>query len=730
MRRALLLATAISYLPISGVVYAQDAVAPPTSDVGYGDIVVTAQKRSESLQKVPISVAVVTAEEIDQAGITGVADLKISAPGVEVQNSNGYAYPIIRGVGAKVGAPGVENPIAIYVDGVYYAAAPAALLNFNNIAQVEALKGPQGTLFGRNATGGLIQVMTRDPKPEFGGEVTLSYSNYDTKRGTAYLTTGLGEKLSADIAFAGMTMGRGYGKNFSSGKDVYRVHHDINLRSKWLLDLDEQTKITAIFDYSDSRNNSAGQRILRNAAVPPPFGPAFGGSPWDIDTDTEPNYEYEGGGASLRIDHDFGGASLASITAYRKSSYDGTWDFDYTSTPGRQVIFTQPDRQFSQEVQLLSPSNQKITWVLGAYYFDASSAYEPLQFRYFGASQTPRFPDGSRRVALDIQSRQGTKSIAGFGQATVKISDRLSATAGFRYTSERRTLDAIQNQILSTGEVRVMIPRIDTGDRFKKLTWRLALDYQLNDDTLIYGSYNRGFKSGGFNPTSLLIPPYDPEVLDAYEAGFKSTLLDRRVRFNGAVFFYDYKDVQVQVPSPTGTGIYNGSGAELYGAEAEINLRLVRGFDVRLAYQYLHGRYVDFPLAQIAVLNGAGYYDLRTGDVSGNDTVLSPKSTLSASVNYETEIGSGKLGANISYYYNSGYYHEPDNVLRQNGYSMVNASVRYDTENGMYGQFWGRNLTNRAVANFSGVQNFGGLGAGRIAYAPPRTYGVTVGWKF
>ena len=275
-----------------------------------------------------------------------------------------------------------------------------------------------------------------------------------------------------------------------------------------------------------------------------------------------------------------------------------------------------------------------------------------------------------------------------------------------------------------------MIPRIDTGDRFKKLTWRLALDYQLNDDTLIYGSYNRGFKSGGFNPTSLLIPPYDPEVLDAYEAGFKSTLLDRRVRFNGAFFFYDYKDVQVQVPSPTGTGIYNGSGAEIYGAEAEINLRLVRGFDIRLAYQYLHGRYVDFPLAQIAVLNGAGYYDLRTGDVSGNDTVLSPKSTVSASVNYETELGSGKLGANISYYYNSGYYHEPDNVLRQNGYSIVNASVRYDTSSGLYGQFWGRNLTNRAVANFSGVQNFGGLGAGRIAYAPPRTYGVTVGWKF
>lgn len=743
MKRALFLATAMGYVSTGaiGIAAAQSierstsqAADPSTPALssgpqeGIGEIIVTAQKRSENLQTVPVAVAVVTSAQLQASGIRGLADIKMAAPGVEVQNSNGYAFPIIRGVGSKANAPGVENPIAVYVDGVYYAAAPAALMNFNNIAQVEALKGPQGTLFGRNATGGLIQIITKDPKQEFGGEINLSYGNYDTKQGSLYLTGGISNNLSADIAFSGTAMGDGYGTNRLSGKDVYRIYHDINLRSKWLLDLGEQTQLRLIFDYSDTRNNTSVQRVARNAPVPPPFGPSFGGSPWDVESNVDPIIELEGGGASLRIDHDFGAVSLATITAYRKTDFFTTWDYDYTGTPGRQAIVTQKDHQFSQEVQLLSPSNQRITWVLGAYYFDAAGEFDPFSVRLFGPAQQST-PSGVRNRTHTF-SRQGTSSISGFGQATAKLFGGLSATAGLRYTSERRTLDAVQYQFFTNGQSSVLIPQDEKANRFKKLTWRLALDYQFENGLLLYASYNRGFKSGGFNPTSLTIPPYDPEVLDSYEAGFKSSLFDRRVRFNSSFFYYDYKDIQVQIPAVTGQGIYNAASAHIYGAEAELDARVTEQLSIKLGYQYLHGRYTDFPSAQLAVPNPNGLLAITRGPATDNHTILSPKSTVSASANYQVPVGSGEMNFNLSYYYNSGYYHEPDNLLRQPSYSLVNASVRYESEDGFSFAIWGKNLGNKAVANYASVQNFGALGVERIAYAAPRTYGVTLGKTF
>lgn len=725
--KILLLTSAL--LPIAAHAQASSggADAIGREDGGLGEIVVTAQKRSENLQKVPISVAVATADELTASGVVTVQSLKMLTPGVEVQGNHGYAYPIIRGVGSKANAPGIEPPVATYVDGVYYAAPTGSILTFNNIAQVEVLKGPQGTLFGRNATGGLIQVTTKDPTQELSGKFNISYGNYQTLRGDAYIAGGLSENIAADLAFTGTTMGDGYGKNLTTGKDVYKVDHDINLRSKWIFTLGEDTSMRLIFDYASVHSTMNATRVRSGETAPAPFGPAYGGGNWDVSADTEYFYDAKQGGVSLRLDHEFGSVRVASITAYRKVDYEGLFDFDYTPTRGRYLSSTQRDWQFSQELQLLSSDQGPIVWSVGAYYFRADASY-PFVHVHFAGPAIP--PNGA--VLSDTKSTQGTDSIAGFGQATWEIASGLKITGGLRYTSEERSLtNAMTTVTFMNGTSAVTVPLTNVHRRFNKLTYRAAVDYQFSPDVMGYASYNRGFKSGGYNPNVLTLPPFDPEVLDAYEAGIKTSLWDRRVRFNLGGFYYDYNSVQVQRVVNGGTGVANGAKATLYGFETEIEARLSDPLSIRVGYQYLHGKYDSFPNAIVSTPRPAGGYSINNAGVAtGNRTILSPKSTFSATVNYTVPVGDNELEFNGTYYYNSGYFHEPDNLLKMPAYSQVNLAARYNMSNGFSASVWGNNLTNVAVPNIEGIQSFGATGIRRTSFAPPRTYGATLGYKF
>jgi len=695
--------------------------------VGLEEIVVTAQRRAENLQDVPISVAVATAAQLQAAGVASVTTLKMALPGVDVQRNNGYAIPVIRGIGSKGVAPGLEPPVAFYVDDVYIANQTSTLLSLNNIEQVEALKGPQGTLFGRNATAGLIQITTRDPSQDLSGKLDVSYGNYDTFRATAYLGGGVAPNLVGDLAATIGAMGKGYGQNLFTGQDVYKVDRDLGLRSKWIFTPGSATSFRLILDYTDQKNSNNATRLPRGSTAPAPFGPTYGGRHWDIATE-QPLTRFKGGGASLRIDHDLDALRVASITAYRRSEAFIAFDADYTPTVGRYITLIQRDWQFSQELQLLSAPSSRVTWVAGAYYFAANSTYDPLNLYFKGvaAGPAPVSP-----VQIDTLSAHKTDSISGFGQATAEITEGLRFTAGLRYTSEKRTLaDAVQIITQRNGGL-VVVPFADREKRFNKLTWRLAVDYDINDDVLAYASYNRGFKSGGFNAGVLTIPFFNPEVLDSYEAGLKTNLFERRARFNVASFYYDYKDIQVQRNVNGATGLYNSGPAKIYGLEAEFEVRPARGLDLRATYQFIpHAEYRDFPAAVVAVPRAAGGYTLTTGPATGNRVALSPKHTLGLSADYTVELQSGQLGLNISYYYNGGYYHEPDNVTRQKSYNLVNGSIRYTSGDRWSATLWGNNLTNAVVANVDGIQSFGATGIRRASYAPPRTFGVTLGYSF
>ncbi|MCP3730304.1 TonB-dependent receptor [Sphingomonas sp. MG17] len=702
--------------------------AAQQSGGGVAEIVVTAQRRSENLQRVPVVVAVSTQDELQRAGISDVQNLKLVAPGVEVQSLNGSALPIVRGVGSKAIGAGIETPVAIYVDDVYIAAATSTLLSFNNIAQVEVLKGPQGTLFGRNATGGLIQVRTLEPTSTATGRVAFTYGNYQKARVDAYVSGGLTKDLAGDIAFSSTTMGKGYGRNLVNGAEVYKIDHDFGVRSKLLFRPSDATSFKLIGDYSSARNSMNAAKIGPGATAPAPYGPAFTGRTWDIAVDEPPLVKNEQGGVSLRIDQDLGDIQIASITAYRKSTVYSSFDFDYTATRGRYAEFKVRDSQFSQELQLLSPSGGSLTWVAGAYYFKASARYPFAIARFAGPAVIPTNPP---TIQQTTRAEQKTDSISGFGQATLAVTDGLKLTAGLRYTSEKRTLaDATQFLTRTDGSTVTLVPLYTESRRFNKLTWRLAVDYQFTNDLMAYASYNRGFKSGGFNPQTLTAGSFRPEVLDAYEVGFKSTLFDRKLRFNASGYYYDYKDVQLIRALPIGTGIYNSAKAEIYGVDVEAVARITNELDLRVGYQYNHGEYTSFPGAQVAVPRAAGGYAITTGDVSGNTTVLSPKSTLSATGTYTVPVGGGSLEFSGTYYHNSGYFHEPDNVIRTPAYDQLSGSIQWNVENGLFVQLWGNNLTNVAVPAVDGVQSLGTTGLRRTVWAAPRTYGATVGFKF
>ena len=288
--------------------------------------------------------------------------------------------PLLRGVGTTANGPGVENPVATYIDGVYIASAPGSLLSFNNISQIEVLKGPQGTLFGRNATGGLIQVTTPNPSADLHGDVAFTYGAYDTSRIDGYVTGGLLPGVAGDLAVQLGHQGDGYGSDIAIDRPVDRTDRDIALRSSLLFRPREGTQIRVIGDYENTASNNT---FRPSPGTRPLFGSNFGGSPWDTNEDFYPKQQFEGGGISINATQDLGFAQLQSISAYRRSNYFFSFDFDGTPAPISYFPGNrQQDAQISQELQLSSKASSVIQWAAGIYYFTSAARFSPSQTNF------------------------------------------------------------------------------------------------------------------------------------------------------------------------------------------------------------------------------------------------------------------------------------------------------------------------------------------------------------
>jgi outer membrane receptor protein involved in Fe transport len=699
--------------------------AVPDTSGQLQEVVVTAQRRSENLQNVPIAVTAVTAAKLEAAGVGSTAGLANVTPALTFSDVAGFVEPRIRGIGNASAGPAVENEVSTYIDGVYIASAPASLLSLSNIQRVEILKGPQGTLFGRNATGGVIQVVTRDPSSDPHGDAAIGIDSYATVRAEFYATGPILPGVNADIALSAGHQDEGYGRNLATGDDVYRTDKDLAARTKWLMHLGDHTTVRLSADVSQLVTSDPA--LAEDSGTAPAAYKTSGGvpirvftSPWDEDTTYNPLHKTLAGGVSARIDQDVGAVTVTDIAAYRGMTYNQFFDANF-APPGavpEYEIYTQNDRQVSEELQLAPTHAGKLQWLIGLYYFNLNSRYDPLEVN-LGAP-------GAQSDPLVLRDVLTVDSIAGYGQATYEILTGTHITAGIRYTEEQRTIEGTTGSISAAGVAtsHALTPGTVTENT---PTWRVSLDHSFTRDLMAYVSYNRGYKSGGFNPASPTAPSYLPEYLDAYEVGLKSELLDRRLRLNAAAFFYNYRNIQVNTYIGSLGVIYNGARAQTYGLDLDFDFRATDQLTFTGGMDLLHDRFTNFPLAVISTPTGFGTWTQAPGSATGNRLPFAPDATLNIGVNYRIPAFTGHLELAVNDLYSTGYYTQPDNRLKQGDYDLLNGSLTWKpASDGYYLRLYVNNALDKAVVDYLAAST----SATGASYEPPRIVGGKVGFKF
>jgi iron complex outermembrane receptor protein len=713
---ALVAVTVPSYGQSSGV--ATGAPSDANISGGIEEIVVTAQRREENQQNVPIAVSAVSGSTLGRTGVGDLTDLSLAVPTLYLTNSDGFLTSTLRGVGTNAIGPGFENTVALYIDGVYLASAASSLLSLHDIAQVEVLKGPQGTLFGRNATAGLIQITTRAPTQTPEAEVNLSYGNYQTSSVNAYVSGGISPMLAANLAVEYAHQNQGWGTDLQNGRNVYQVTHDAAVRSKWLFTPLDGTKFTVIGDYSSAANTMNALHTIPGTING--FAPALGRAPelgYNVNTDYPSFINNNSAGVSLRWDQDLSILNFATISAYRK--FRSNVDFDYDGSPQNieSIAYTEFERQFSQEFQLQSKPGSPFIWVAGAYYFNSNSAYAPFDLfaNDFGAN-------------IRVLNQQKAKSFAGYAQGTYEIVQNTNLTLGGRYTTETRTAYNGSTNVFVV-PLALQLPPIlapDAEAKFNKFTFRASLDHRFNDELFSYLSFNRGFKAGGFNTGSPGTRAYEPETLDAYELGIKTDLLNRRLRVNAAAFYYNYKNIQIQQLNLGAITIINGASAHIYGLDLDAVAQVTDQFRLTAALGLSHPDFKSFPDCPISVPSGG--VPSGIGSCAGNQLPLSSKITATIAGEYTVPLPKGSLVANGNVYFNDGFYTEADNVYHQPSYAELGAQLHWTAPGDHFTLgVYGKNLTDRRVINFeTTIPN----GTHTGFYQEPRTYGVTAGYKY
>lgn len=703
---------------LSGIATAQDAEQSTQSSGVIEDVVVTAQRREQSLQDVPITVGAYTADTLKTQGVTNAADISMATPGVTITRTLGSPQIYIRGVGTQNNAAGDESSNSVYVDGVYMSSLPAGFLGFNNIERVEVLRGPQGTLFGRNATGGLIQIVTREPSHTPTLDTSIGYGNYDTYDANLYGSTGLTQNLAGDIALRYNDQREGFGKNYFNGKDV-GASEEFGARTSFRWDASENTSVKVALDYSDiEETQSVARQVIYGAVAA--GGLTHVGGWWDINSDAPITNKVESYGGSVHVTHEMENFNFVSISAARR--FDWMYVADQDSTPS--LISTgSPDatqKQYSQEFQLQSGKNAPFEWIAGLFYF-SNDTDQILTFS--GSSQAAV---GGR---LDRVGSMDTKSYAAYGQATFNLTDKTRLTTGVRYTVDQRDLVARDETPVGTRNI------VNKDEEWSEPTWHLALDHRLTDDVLLFGSYSRGFKSGVFNLNNQVVPPVDPEILDAYELGVKSDWLDGRLRLNVSGFYYDYSDIQLVVRIAGASQILNAAEAEVYGMDAELLAMPVDGLTLRGGLNLLKGEYTAFPNAPGTLPSPAtcgpppavtpgprtGGNTTCTIDATGNDMIRAPEITLNVGATYAWATSAGTLTFDTSYYYNDGFYFEPDNRVRQGAYNNLTAQLSWALPDESWRvRVWGKNLLEEKYW-YQVSTSLGDAGTP----APPMTFGIS-----
>lgn len=748
-----------SVSPIAGASAQEGTAVSSAGDSGIPDIVITAQRREERLQDVPIAVATIQPGQIETAGLQNSLDLPRLAPGVTTSPTaaNSFFIPYIRGVGSNSPATANDSSIAVYIDGVYQSDKSANIFEFNSIERLEVLKGPQGTLFGRNATGGAINIITRQPEFSFSGSAEASYERFDRWVAKAYATGPLSDTLAVNFSYQ-HSEGGDFARNtgtIAPGK--FGGQNSDSVDGKLLWRPSEVFELTLGAMYVDRVTTNLNSN-LNPVPGTMPIGTFLGGT---FDPDT---YEYHGSPnwfgveafrATARARYSLPGVDIVSITGYVETEVLSKLDFDGTSANVLYFDEIQGVKDFSQEVQLLSTDDGPLQWVAGAYYFDGTAKIRPLNLVQ-GAAYDATFDEAAATPGGNITSitaKGPTQALAAYGQATYALTKTTKLTAGLRYTSERR---GYSYAVSGIGQIvppavpndpedptddgfysSALIP-LDAGTlpkrTFNKLTWRVAVDQDLAPDVMGYVSWNRGFKSGTYNLNdfSSTQVAVEPEKLDAYEIGIKSRLFDRALQLNAAAFYYDYSNIQLDIIVASGSGasttrLQNAASERIYGLDLDAIVQASRNLQLRGSLNLLHAEYRSFPDAVAFEPNPVtGNGDQVVVDASGTRGLFAPRWSFTVGADYTAEIGDSKLIFSGSYFRTASYKVGVGSADRVREHDSLGASLTFEpARTPIYARVFGANLTNRKIIG----TNLGALKQARQEIVP-LTYGIALGVRF
>jgi len=738
------------------------------------EIIVTARKREESLQETPISISAFTTADLRQRNLTNLMEVSRFAPNVLMNNTPGgsgagnNAQIYIRGVGQTDFLFTTDPGVGIYMDGVYLPRTLGGVLDLLDLQRVEILRGPQGTLFGKNTIGGAINVISNKPNQESSGFAEVIVGSYDRIDGRFGMNIPLSDTWAGRFAVSYKSRD-GYidRLNFATGEVIDQLGNEnaINARGSLRWTPSEDTTLDIILDYTREREESSAVALVQfeplnglaplwNGLVGVPSGSemtqAFITGDRPITYGTGPNgNDLDVKGINVTIEHEFANSTLKSITAYREMA--ATFGVDNDGSPNQYISTdqVQTQEQISQEFQLLGTAmDDRFNWLVGAFYMNekgtdendvrlVSGLYDALEALPVQLSGSPCAPpwvapgcpgnpiNPGLDLDFDIYNKIDITSFAVFAQMGFQLSDRWNLNGGIRFTDESKDF-TLEHLRVNSGVPIVPLSTVD--DSWSEPSGKIGLDFQVNDELMAYGSLARGFKSGGFNgrpTTGSAVESFNPEFVTTIEVGLKSEFADRRVRLNAAVFFMDYTDMQLGSISADP----NGNLILIIGNAAEAE---VKGFEID---------FMAIPSDRWLISAGLGYLDAEyvdTGtatDVTTDSTFAkTPEWSGNASFEYVLPVGGsfGDLRFRGDWSYRTKVYNDIVNTesISQDSFSLLGARITLrNDENDWDLVLSGTNLTDEIYIS-GGISTLGPFGAAHASYAVGREWALSFRKQF
>jgi len=707
------------------------------------EIIITAQKREQSLQDVSTAVTALTANRLQEAGITDITSLQYYAPSVTIGSTFGFANVFMRGLGLNNVFANVDPSVTLYVDGAVISQPSAQLFSFFDLERVEVLRGPQGTLYGRNATGGTINLIAKKPTEEQEGYFRVTGGDYDLFQSEGAFGGKITDRLSGRFAFQTINRG-GYGINEVTGNDIDNANVK-GFRGQLLYNASDDVSVLLSAEYGVVKDAAGAflfkRKTFPGTTLPNGTAPGDGGFPAgsrNYASNVDPENDRKTFSITGTIDwHINENLSVKNIMNYRDTDLANFQDLDVSSVINSTIQeFTIASEQYSEELQLIY-TDEKFRAIGGFYYFkeDVVNGNRIDTLKLNGSFTSAGNPE--KRV--DLTGTGATKSWALFWNASYDLTEQFTFKAGGRYTKDTR--DIINDNIIwvAGGAVRLDAVFSD-NDSFTDYNNEAGIEWRPTEDMMLYYTYSEGFKAGSGQLSSGILDPaiganiIKPETITNHEAGMKSMWLEGSLLLNLAVYHYKVEDIQLDRTAPGGptgfrTFFENATSQKAKGVEIEATWAATDRLTFNGAVSYQDTDFGSFLTADptnIANLTGT-----ELVDIAGNSARQAPEWAWNIHGAYDIPLENDALitlSADISYKGEQFFSEFNNNLLRQDAYTLLDARIRYSSGDNWTVEVWGKNLSNEFVegGNFA-------LATGRIVVRtllPPRTWGITAGYTF